>query len=145
MKLFTHEQLTRLLDNGRRQAPVKGTEAEHDFYPVVKLFTPDAGCTWLLAEIDPGDSDTAFGLCDLGLGFPELGDVSLAELRSFRGRLGLPVERDLHFKARGRLSTYADAARHAGHIVEDIKPAESLLARIVSDIALMDGAQGGEE
>ncbi len=145
MKLFTKEQLARLLDNGRRQAPVKGTDAEHDFFPVVKLFTPDAGCTWLLTEIDPEDTDIAFGLCDLGLGYPELGDVSLSELSSLRGKLGLPVERDLHFNAKGRLSTYADAARKAGRIVDTIHPTESTLDRIVSDIALMDEAQGGDQ
>ena len=39
-------------------------------------FTPDAGATWLLTEIDPDDHDHAFGLCDLGQGFPELGYVS---------------------------------------------------------------------
>lgn len=145
MKLFTKEQLARLLDNGRRHAPVKGTDAEHDFFPVVKLFTPDAGCTWLLTEIDPEDTDIAFGLCDLGLGYPELGDVSLSELSSLRGKLGLPVERDLHFKAKGRLSTYADAARKAGRIVDSIKSVETTLELIVSDIALMDEAQGGDQ
>lgn len=118
MKLFTHEQRNRLLKNGRRQAPVKGTEAEHDFFPVVKLFTPGAGCTWLLTEIDPENTDIAFGLCDLGLGYPELGDVSITELLTVRGKLGLPIERDLLFEARARLSTYADAARDAGHIVD---------------------------
>ena len=68
-------------------------EPEPDFLPVVKLFTPDAGCTWLLTEIDPDDPDIAFGLCDLGIGYPELGSVSLSELASVRGRLGLAVER----------------------------------------------------
>ncbi|WP_425462871.1 DUF2958 domain-containing protein [Mesorhizobium norvegicum] len=32
---------------------------------------------------------------DLGFGFPELGSVSLAELASVKGRLGLGIERDL--------------------------------------------------
>jgi hypothetical protein len=31
----------------------------------------------VLTELDPGAADIAFGLCDLGLGFPELGSVSL--------------------------------------------------------------------
>ena len=31
--------------------------------------------------------------------------------------VGLPVERDLHFKAKYRLTTYADQAREAGRIV----------------------------
>ena len=52
---------------------------------MVKLFTPDAGATWLLTEIDPDDHDHAFGLCDLGLGAPEIGWVSLGELATVRG------------------------------------------------------------
>jgi len=87
-----------------------------DFKPVVKLFTPDAQCTWLLTEIDEG-TDLAFGLYDLGLGCPELGYVSLDELRTERGKLGLAVERDLHFDADKPISVYADEARARGHIV----------------------------
>ena len=116
MELLTDELKEQLLANGRQQAPVRGTDAEIDFYPVVKLFTPDAGATWLLTEIDPDAPDLAFGLCDLGLGFPELGSVSLSELAALRGRLGLPVERDLYFVARKPLSTYAREASEAGHI-----------------------------
>jgi hypothetical protein len=84
--------------------------------PVVKLFTPDGACTWLLTELDPGDPDIAFGLCDLGMGFPELGSVRLSELMAVRGALGLPIERDIHFKATRTLSQYADAASKAGVI-----------------------------
>jgi hypothetical protein len=43
--------------------------------------------------------------------------ASLAELRSVRGKLGLPVERDLHFDADKTFSAYADEARTRGHIV----------------------------
>ncbi len=57
-----------------------------------------------------------FGLCDLGLGCPELGYLMLSEIEDVRGKLGLPVERDLYFKAEHRLSTYAKIARHAGMI-----------------------------
>lgn len=84
---------------------------------VVKLFTPNAGATWLLTEIDPGDMDRAFGLCDLGQGFPELGYVSLQELESLRGRWGLPIERDLYFRGDKPISAYAREARLAGRIV----------------------------
>ncbi|BCH12850.1 single-stranded DNA endonuclease (plasmid) [Mesorhizobium sp. 131-3-5] len=73
--------------------------------------------TWLLTQID-ADGDTLFGPCDLGLGFPELGSVSLAELASVKGRLGLGIERDLGFKARFPLSVCAQAACSAGHITE---------------------------
>jgi hypothetical protein len=112
-KLITDEQRAQLLTNGRQSL-------ENDNFdppPVVKLFTPDAGATWLLTEIDPDDHDHAFGLCDLGQGFPELGYVSLADLQSVRGRLGLPVERDLHFIATKSISAYAREARLAERIV----------------------------
>ena len=113
MKLITDEQHAQLLVNGRQSLE----QENFDPAPVVKLFTPDAGATWLLTEIDPDDHDHAFGLCDLGLGYPELGWVSLAEISTVRGRLGLPIERDLHFAAQKRLSAYAREARLAGRIV----------------------------
>lgn len=111
--LITNEQRVQLLANGRETL----RNPDFDPAPVVKLFTPDAGATWLLSEIDPDDHDHAFGLCDLGLGAPELGWVSLQELATVRGRIGLPVERDLHFCAEKRLSAYARDARLAGRIV----------------------------
>ena len=117
MKLLTANIRERLLRNGRiRQQRELDSKAEPDFLPVVKLFTPDANCTWLLTEIDPDDPDIAFGLCDLGMGCPELGSVSLSELASMRGRLNLPVERDLYFTATKTLSAYADEARAHGAI-----------------------------
>ena len=69
-------------------------------------------------ELDPEDGDTAFGLCDLGLGMPELGSVRLSELSTIRGPLGLPVERDLHFISRRTLSEYAALARDNGSILD---------------------------
>ena len=96
MKLLTQAIQERLLANGRTNNARRDQGlAELDFKPVVKLFTPDAGATWLLTELDPEDRDIAFGLCDLGLGCPELGYVSLNELNAVRGALRLRVERDL--------------------------------------------------
>jgi Protein of unknown function (DUF2958) len=112
-KLITDDQHIQLLANGRQSLE----QENFDPAPVVKLFTPDAGATWLLTEIDPDDHDHGFGLCDLGLGYPELGWVSLAEIATLRGGLGLPVERDLHFKPEKPISTYACEARLAGRIV----------------------------
>jgi hypothetical protein len=84
-----------------------------------QLFMPHAAAAaWLLTEADPHNPDLAFGLCDLGLGTPELGYVSLGDLETIRGRLGLPIERDTSFVATQPLSAYAEAARAAGQIVE---------------------------
>lgn len=117
MKLLTQSIHDALLRNGRlrRQFQEDG-KAEPDFLPVVKLFTPDAGCTWLLTEIDPDEPDIAFGLCDVGFGCPELGSVSLSEIAALRGKLGLPVERDLHFCPTKTISAHAAEARAAGQI-----------------------------
>ena len=111
MKLITKAHMQQLLANGSPENRGK------DHKPVVKLFTPDANATWLITEADPDDPDILFGLCDLGLGFPELGGVSLSEIKSVRGRMGLPVERDMHFTAKYPLSVYTDAARHHQGIV----------------------------
>jgi len=102
-----------MLEHGR----VSAAGRHHDPAPVMKLFTPDAGATWLLTEIDPTDHDRAFGLCDLGLGEPELGYVSLGELSAIRGALGLPVERDTAFTGDKPLSAYTVDARQMRGII----------------------------
>ena len=102
----------RLVANG--QAP-DGT----DHVPVIKFFDPAGAATWLITEVSPTEPDALFGLCDLGQGFPELGYVSLTELKSVKNRLGIPLERDLFFSARYPLSVYAEAARRAERITEN--------------------------
>jgi Protein of unknown function (DUF2958) len=75
-KIPTNALRAKLLENGQvqRAATRNGSDDPQpiDPHPVVKLFTPDAGATWLLTELDPEDDDLAFGLMDLGLGEPEL-------------------------------------------------------------------------
>jgi hypothetical protein len=119
MKLLTKSIREQLLRNGRiRLEREEQEQAEPDFLPVAKLFTPDAGCTWLLTELDSEDPDIAFGLCDLGMGCPELGTVRITELESVRGALGLPVERDRYFNPCHPISAYARAAWNAAAITE---------------------------
>jgi Protein of unknown function (DUF2958) len=116
MTLITKAQTEQLLANCQAQiVRMDAGDSDIDFEPVVKLFTPDAQCTWLLTEL--GNDDIAFGLADLGMGTPELGYISMRELRELRGPLGLPVERDLHFEADKPISAYADEARAHGRIV----------------------------
>jgi len=114
MRLLTKGQRDALLKNGRTMAQV---DISTGVYPVVKLFTPDARATWLLAWIEPWDEDVAWGLCDLGAGFPELGPVRLSELRAVRGPLGLRVERDTSWDAEMTLLEYARKAAAAGRVV----------------------------
>lgn len=121
MKIITEQQRAQLLLNGSRE------NREKDHFPVVKLFVPGTGCTWLLTEIDPDCPDLAFGLCDLGMGFPELGYVDLEEISTVKNRFGLCVEADFYFKAKFPLSVYTQAAYAHEHIVE----VEPILNRFV--------------
>jgi hypothetical protein len=115
MSLLTQEQREQMLANGQANA---GRENTEDFRPVVKLYCPWGLAIWLLTELDPENPDIAFGLCDLGMGFPELGSVSLQELASVEGPGGLRIECDPHFTPIKTLSAYARDA----HAHQRIKP-----------------------
>jgi hypothetical protein len=79
------EELPKLYENEEY-----GLEAK----ALVKFFTPDSNWTWYASEFD--GEDILFGLVS---GFEvELGYFSLAELESVRGPMGLPIERDFHFR-----------------------------------------------
>jgi len=112
--LITDDERLQMFANARERAAGKPC----DPLPVVRLFTPDAHATWLLTELDPEDGDTAYGLCDLGLGIPALGHVKLSELASIVGPLKQPVLRDRYFQAARRLSEYVHLAQRNGSIVD---------------------------
>ena len=110
MELLTPELREQLIANGRIP--------DADRPPACKFFNPTGAGTWLITHADPEDPDRLACLADLGLGFPELGYVSLGELQSFDGPFGLGIERDIFFEAEHPISVYARAARAAEHIVE---------------------------
>ena len=86
-KLLTKAVLKRL--------PSLGSTADgEDPIVQVKFFTPDAQWTWYGISFD--EEDIFFGYVE-GLE-NELGTFSLSELKKVRGGLGLPVERDMHFR-----------------------------------------------
>lgn len=89
----------------------------NDHWPVVRLHIPGTNASWLISEVDPDDADRVFGLCDLGLGSPELGFVSLSQMLALKDSLGINVERDSTFVADRSISAYSDAAAIAGRIV----------------------------
>jgi len=86
-----------------------------DPFPVVKLYTLDAGAAWLLTDLAV-DGDRAFGLCDAGLGCPELSEVSLAALEAMRGPRGMRVVVDPHFAPSQTLSAYFAIAVKDGSV-----------------------------
>ena len=75
---------------------------------VCKFFTPDAGWTWYAIEGSPVDEDGFYDTDKPKVDFlffglvsgieVELGYFLLSELKSIRGKFGLPVERDLFFE-----------------------------------------------
>jgi hypothetical protein len=69
--------------------------------PIVRLhlFNPcGVGDWWITEGQHEGGDYLMFGLCDLG--FPELGYVSLNELKSVKGPLGIGIERDVYWTAK---------------------------------------------
>jgi hypothetical protein len=97
MKLLPDDLLRKL----EAQDPVKiGHElSQEEELVIAKFFTPDANWTWyaVSASPDPETGDVQlFGLVD-GLE-QELGYFWLSQLKEVRGKLGLPVERDLYWE-----------------------------------------------
>jgi hypothetical protein len=89
LKIF--EQLDSRLK--KYAAPMGSTDGHRGDLPAVYIFTPDANATWILWEYNP-ETAMAFGMCDLGLGTPEMGYVDITEVSELRGRFGLPAEID---------------------------------------------------
>ena len=54
--------------------------------------------------------------CDLGIGSPELGYVSLDELLEIKLPFGLTIERDMSWEPEHTLIEYARKARECGSI-----------------------------
>lgn len=113
-RLLTDDDRARLLANGQARAP----EQDTDPLPVVRLFTPDAHATWLLAWLDPADGDTAHGVIDLGIGMPALGAVKLSDLASIVGPRQQPVMRDRYFQPVRPLSEYLRLAEENGSLTD---------------------------
>jgi hypothetical protein len=111
MTFLTELQRTQMLANGAARARGEAINPP----PVVKLHTLDAGAVWLLVSLD-AEGDQAYGLCDAGTGFPELGTVSLSALAGVRGPSGLRIVADPHFRPRQSLSVYLAQAQRDGSI-----------------------------
>lgn len=130
MNFITQSQKELLCKNGSDE------NRDNDHVPVVKLFIPGTNAIWLLNEIDPENPSIAFGLCDLGLGFPELGYVDLDELNEIRIAGIFKVEQDYSFKPQYPMSIYAHAAR----INQFITTRDDVLGVAASEITKPDNS-----
>jgi hypothetical protein len=131
--LFTDAQKAQLQANGivsREAIMLDGNTPDH--VPVVKWFHPGQAATWLITEIEmdriPNSdneekryepSGRAYGLCDLGLGYPEFGYVSISEVlgigRYHKELLG--IERDCYIILDKPISIYWEQASKEGRII----------------------------
>jgi hypothetical protein len=109
--LWTDDLLAALAANGKSSAAAIARDGNTpDHVPLLKLFTPMGSATWVLTEYHPED-ERFFGLCDLGMGSPELGYVSRAEIEETAHSRRPPlIERDLYFRPAYSLSVYTEAA-----------------------------------
>lgn len=107
MKLVTKE-IKRLLDSNNKKKP-------DDRVPYLKLFNPCGAATWLITEFNEGEG-MFFGLCDLGMGSPELGYVSIQEIEEVELPFGMKIERDMWWEPEGTLMQYYSKARAKGEI-----------------------------
>ena len=111
--------ITKAIEKELNKNWVASTKKDTDHIPVVKFFDPTGSATWLITELNPENQDIAFGLCDLGMGFPELGYVSISELKAVKSRFGLGIERDKWFTTSYPLSAFTKVASEVGYITDN--------------------------
>jgi hypothetical protein len=128
---MTHDDGLVLIPDGLRPVLIANGAHDGDHVPVLKLFNPAGAGTWLITELGD-DGDTLFGLCDLEMGFPELGSVSLGEITAVKLPLGLTIERDVAFEGRVPISRWMEIARRTG----SIRAAEA----VVRELPVINGA-----
>lgn len=114
MKLLTKAIKEKLKANAVKSQGVGSADFQREVKPVVKFFNPTGVGTWLISEMD--NDGIMFGLCDLGMGSPELGYVSLQELEEVKLPFGLSIERDIHWEANKTIIEYAAEANKKQYI-----------------------------
>ena len=117
MDILSDEQLAALIENGKTIQDNGGDDSK--IIPVVMLnLSGNAPSKWLLASVDPNNHDIAYGLMQIGNGCPELGFVSLTELKTLKGYKDRGVYQDPLFESSpyASLAVYANTARELGQI-----------------------------
>ncbi len=109
MRLLSRNQRRRMSANGAlaTQCAQEG-KPRPDFEPVVMLNDVATNGVWLLTELDPNNSDIAYGLCDEADGHPILDHVQISALQNRRlNWINRRVTCNKSFKADKPLSAYA--------------------------------------
>ncbi len=87
--------MTKAIEQAAQKNYSRGSSLEQNV--VAKFFNPTGDGTWYLMNQDPQDPSYCWGITKIHREI-ERGSFSLDELRAFRGRFGLGIERDLWFK-----------------------------------------------
>ena len=95
---LTSKEIQELLHNFDANNNRNDNQPLNAFKPVVKVFNPTGRGTWYLSELSP--ANMGFGICHLDE--IELGYVSLDSLNELRLPLGLSIEKDISFSAKGQ-------------------------------------------
>ena len=111
MKILTAPILTAFAKQG-----YTGNKETKDIKVVMKMFNPAGAGTFYLYE--KLDDDTYMAYVNLGdPTYAELGAVSLTELEEYRGRMGLGIERDMHFPiGKYTVREVMDKVKAGGHV-----------------------------
>lgn len=111
MKIITKE-----IEQAFQKQGKTGRMSAKDIKIVLKLFNPTGAGTWYLYEKE--DEDIYWGFVNLGCSYEaECGTVSMSELMAFKGRFGLGIERDMHFKPLSMsLAEVQEIVMSGGHV-----------------------------
>ena len=108
--------LTKEVEKAFAKQGYTGDKSAKDIKIVMKLFNPTGAGTWYLYEKETED----IYWCFANLGDPqcaECGTVSMSELLAFRGRFGIGIERDMHFKPLSKsLEDIQNIIQSGGHV-----------------------------
>lgn len=111
---LTNDIREALLQNGQK-LKVAQTLQEENLVPVI--FVEHEHAKWLLVSIDPSYPYMAYGLCDLGMGYPELGSVELQPLIDLAHK-----SKEWDSAPKYPILEYLSLAKVAGCIVLESKP-----------------------
>lgn len=90
---YMFSKLAELVETVQTMPKTYETDGADD--PIIHLHYFVGGCDWYIVERDIEDEQLqAFGLADLGMGFPELGYINIAEITAAGAEL------DLHWSMR---------------------------------------------
>jgi len=89
--------ITKAIEKATPKLYANDAKTAEETMVVAKFFNPYGAATWWMTEYD-SEKKLAFGYADLGLGCPELGYFSIAEMEEVRVKpFGGKIERDIHF------------------------------------------------